>query len=315
MRGLVSCVSCALAIAVASVTAPARADDATACISAFEDGQKLAAAGKLLSARDRLDACAKPTCPAAVRTDCLQHRDRLERALPTVAVAIRDAEGHDLDATLLLDGKPFEATKGRAVPVDPGPHTFSIVRSGQTRDEQVTIVEGEKSRIVTLTWKEDGKAAAPVPAPSPAPPPSSGPAHESPPTGPGFVPYVLIVGGAVLFGGGVAFGVAGNATNKDADAVDLQRRTSAVDCTAPNVDPNTVVAGSTCGALNASYDRKKDTAGAQRRNAAILGIVGLGSMVAGVVWLVVAPRRSASAPRVVPLIDASTAGAALFGTL
>jgi hypothetical protein len=189
------------------------------------------------------------------------------------------------------------------------------MRNGQTRDEQVTIVEGEKSRIVTLTWKEEGNAAAPAPAPSAsqAPPPSPGPTHEGRSTGPGVVPYVLIIGGALVFGGGLIYGVMGNTLNNDADQIDAQRRNTGYDCTAPGADPNRVVAGSTCGSLNSSYDSKKAAAGADRRNAAILGILGLGSMVGGVVWLLAAPKRSASAPRVVPLIDASTAGAALSG--
>lgn len=53
-----------------------------------------------------------------------------------------------------MDGQlRSEALDGKAVPVDPGTHTLRFEHGGETPiDQQIVVREGEKSRVVTVSW-------------------------------------------------------------------------------------------------------------------------------------------------------------------
>lgn len=129
--GLVSTLVVALLVAGSS----ARAQEPTkqVCVAANESAQDLQRAAKLVEARDQLRVCAAKACPRAVRMDCADRLDAIEKALPTVVLAPKDPGGADLrSATIAIDGAALpDALDGTPIPVDPGTHTFTVTLAGR----------------------------------------------------------------------------------------------------------------------------------------------------------------------------------------
>lgn len=156
----------------------ARAQSADPCLDAPVDGQKLRKAGKLLDARTQFATCARETCPAEIVQRCSRWNEEVQAAIPSVVLAARDAQGHDLsDVTVSVDGAPGAALGTRGIDLDPGEHRFVFQHSGSPDVEQRVIVrEGEKHREVVATFGSPTSApVSPVSGgASPAEPPSSG---------------------------------------------------------------------------------------------------------------------------------------------
>ncbi|WP_437301058.1 hypothetical protein [Sorangium sp. So ce426] len=195
-----------LAAAAALSLTGARADAAPhkqACADAYERAQGLRRDGRLIEARAALVVCSQPTCPAAAVADCGPWLTEVERSLPSVVVAARDAHGRErLDVRVLVDGRPLAAAlDGKALPVDPGPHTFRFEpATGPAVEERVLIREGEKNRPLTVTL---GAPPAGAPAsPAPLAPRAAPPAEPS-------VPGLVWASGAVGVAGLAVFAVAG----------------------------------------------------------------------------------------------------------
>ncbi|AUX44639.1 uncharacterized protein SOCE26_061050 [Sorangium cellulosum] len=146
-------VTLALTAALALAGSHAHADK-QACAAAYERAQDLRRKGRLLDAREALIACSQPSCPAAAVADCGPWLAEVEQSLPSVVIAARDMRGRDrLDVRVLVDGRLVApALDGKAVPVDPGTHTFRYEPAGGPAiEERVLIREGEKNRRLTVT--------------------------------------------------------------------------------------------------------------------------------------------------------------------
>ena len=177
-------VALSMAAAIASLTAPARADITRAqCIAANGQAQSLRRDGKLGEARDLLRSCSDPKCPNTVATDCTRRLDELESAQPTIVFDVKDGSGADLQAVKVtvddrpladkIDGTPFQA--------DPGDHAFTFEVDGQAPVTQhFVLTEGQKGRHESIVIGPP-PAQAVVAAPSPeAPAPET---VEPPPSG------------------------------------------------------------------------------------------------------------------------------------
>ncbi|WP_437321676.1 hypothetical protein [Sorangium sp. So ce385] len=174
-RPLALSVAVAAALALTGARAHAQPHK-RACAAAYERAQGLRRDGKLLAAREALIACSQPTCPAAAVADCGPWLAEVEKSLPTVVIAARDAHGRErLDVRVLVDGRPLAAAlDGKALPVDPGPHTFRYEpASGPAVEERVLIREGEKNRPITVTLGASSAGAPASPPPPAAPTPAS----------------------------------------------------------------------------------------------------------------------------------------------
>jgi hypothetical protein len=220
----------ALATAGTLTEATARAQDKQACVSAYEEGQQLRKDGKLIESRARLLVCAQSACPAVIRKDCTVWVSEVEQVTPTVVLAARGPKGQDaVDVTVTLDGKPLtKRLDGKALTLDPGPHTFRFEIAGAPpRDETILVHEGERNRQILADFQPPAsRAAAPATAAAaPAGPPPMKPAPM--PVG----AYVL--GGVGVAGLGVftAFGLMGMADKKDLDA-----KSCKPDCAQSDVD-------------------------------------------------------------------------------
>ncbi|WP_437581526.1 hypothetical protein [Sorangium sp. So ce887] len=182
----------AVAAALALTGARARAEPhKRACAAAYERAQGLRRDGKLLAAREALIACSQPTCPAAAVADCGPWLAEVEKSLPTVVIAARDAHGRErLDVRVLVDGRLLAAAlDGKALPVDPGPHTFRYQPAwGPAVEERVLIREGEKNRALTVALGASSAGAPASPPPPAASPPAASPPAVPPPASPAASP-------------------------------------------------------------------------------------------------------------------------------
>ncbi len=176
-------VAAALALVLGVAAGPASADPTKEeCASADETAQGLRAAGKLREAQDELTFCVARSCPRAVRNDCAERLDELQRALPSVVLAVRSSRGDDLTAVrVLVDGAPLTASLGgSALAVNPGAHTFTFEAEGYAPlQQEILIREGDKERTVSVVLRA-ADATGSRPAPQALPPAATPPAGAPP---------------------------------------------------------------------------------------------------------------------------------------
>ncbi len=207
------------AVALMSVAAPARAADPSEeeCLAANGDWGRLRDAGKLKAARARLLVCAAPSCPGPVRDECTKRIDDVNAALPSVVLDARSGAGATLTSVkVTLDGEPLtDVLDGKAIALDPGPHTFVFSSAEGSAEQKIMVKEGAKDVSVTAVLG----ATAPPP---PSPPKPQGDATVPPP--PAESPSSMktigyVVGGVGLAGitlGGV-FGIVAISKNSSAN--------------------------------------------------------------------------------------------------
>jgi hypothetical protein len=185
------------------LAAPAAAEDADrqACLAAADKGQALLKERKLVDAREALASCARDVCPGLVKRDCTGWLEQAQAAMPTIVVAARDAQGRDVvDGRVVLDAETADRPlDGKALEIDPGPHTIKVLRLGREPVTQSVVVrENEKGRTIVLQLEPLAPPPAPVRA-DVAPPPST----------PAIAPLVLAGVGLTAGAVGAYFGIKG----------------------------------------------------------------------------------------------------------
>jgi hypothetical protein len=192
------------------------------CAAAYEKSQESRATGKLRDAREALVICAQEACPNFVQTDCAQWLTEVQRELPTIVISVKDKHGDDtVDVKVSMDGEPFlEALDGKGAAVDPGMHKFRFELEGADPiDQQILIRQGQKDRVVEVSFAKRG-AQAPEPSPygNATPPPEAAPPADADSGKPGPLrPYAYVAGGVGAAGilGWVAFGAMGRSKESD----------------------------------------------------------------------------------------------------
>jgi hypothetical protein len=199
----------ALAAAVALLAAaPAAADetpDDATCRKAYEQGQRLRRAKKLLDARRDFMLCARAPCPAVFQPECAKWLGEVQEEMPTVVVVV-EGMPKDARASVQVDGAPFSASvDGIARPLDPGIHEIRATVGREQIVEHATVVEGAKAQRIVLRFPSNERAPAR--------------ATRRRPT-----PWIVVAGsvGAVALGSFAYFGIRG-----------LSLRSDVLDCT-PN---------------------------------------------------------------------------------
>ncbi|MDC3987630.1 hypothetical protein [Polyangium jinanense] len=175
------------------------------CAAAFEEGQELETAGRLVEARGKFVSCSDAACPAVVRDECATMLPRVEASLPTIVPGLRDAQGNDIVAAeVTLDGAVLTKTlDGQPIAVNPGPHTLRFVAPNAAPVErQVVIRVGEKNRVITV----DLEGAAKTP---PDAHPDKPAAPDAGPSGKRVASYVLGGLGVVSLGAFAYLGITG----------------------------------------------------------------------------------------------------------
>jgi hypothetical protein len=126
-----------------------------ACAASYEQAQQQRNAGHYLAAREALLVCAQPGCPSFVSQDCVQWLSEVEGATPTIVVEARDAAGREIsEVRVTVDGREFlERLTGRAVAIDPGPHSFVCETAGmEPVHTDIVVREGEKTRVLSVAF-------------------------------------------------------------------------------------------------------------------------------------------------------------------
>ena len=169
-RALRFATTSAVALALLATVTPAQADARAECVTASEKAQQARNAGKLSEARDQLVICGRAECPKLIQSDCTNWMSEVIAMLPTVIPSAKDRKGRDLiDVKVSLDGKVVsESIDGKPFPVDPGVHVLKFETKGTPAlDEKIVVKQGEKNRIVTVTFaigeEADGGAKKPGP--------------------------------------------------------------------------------------------------------------------------------------------------------
>jgi len=220
------------AFAALSIGGTASAQDKQACVNASEHAQHLRTDGKLGEARDELIVCAREVCPIPVRKDCAQWLSEVETARPSVVVSARDTTGRDVsEVRVIVDGKVLaQHLDGKAIFVDPGHRAFRYETKGApTVEDDVLVREGEKSRVLRVTFPTGGHPADGAHAT--ATPETAGPDAAARSGGVPTASWVLGALGVAATGSFLYFGVKGRGEFSDL------RSSCAPDCNPTDVDP------------------------------------------------------------------------------
>ena len=195
-RFVLGCSVLAVLGLVPSAHADDKVDQKAACVAAYEDAQTFRSKSALRDSHEKLLICAAQSCPQVVAEQCAGWLEEVEKALPSVNFAVTDEQGKDLvDVRVSFDGVLLkDHLDGKAVPVDPGSHTFKVEsRTRKPLELQVVVREGEKNRQIDMTWK----GVAPIEKVPQLPP------TEAPHPGAKLSPAFWVLGGAGVLGLGL----------------------------------------------------------------------------------------------------------------
>jgi hypothetical protein len=131
------------------VATSAFADGTAECLQAASKGQVLRDSAKIVEARELFVVCARPECPAMVRSDCAGWLEAADKNVPTVVIRAKNIAGADVtDFRLVIDGMPLATNPaGVAIPLDPGSHEFHFqLPDGTGADRTVVVLEGQKNQ-------------------------------------------------------------------------------------------------------------------------------------------------------------------------
>jgi hypothetical protein len=147
-----------------------------------------------------------------LRTQCAQWVAELEQQTPTVVLVARGPQGEDVVAArVVLDGREItQRLDGKAIAVDPGPHTFRFSIDGAPpHEETVLVTQGEHERRVVADFRRATTATASTPS--------------SPTTRPAPIPAAVPILAGVAVAGFGTFAVAGLLGLSEKNALDAQQ--------------------------------------------------------------------------------------------
>ena len=157
----------------AEITNPATA----ACVRAYEQAQEERQSGKLLEAREHLQACARDACPGFIRSDCTAWGHELEAEVASVVFSARSA-GRDLTEVRVSSGPRVLASRidGQAIELDPGEYDFRFTAPGMqpvTRHVQLSRAERKLQSVEFVPLPKTPSAGEGAPLPPPLEPRSA----------------------------------------------------------------------------------------------------------------------------------------------
>lgn len=259
----------------------AYATDVQACLAASEKGQRARSAGKLREARDHFLVCGGEGCPGMVRRDCAQWQSEVIGMLPSVVFGAKDKQGRDMfDVSVSMDGEVLvKKLDGKSVAVDPGPHTFRFEAAGLgPLVERALVKEGEKSRVITVSFAEGGAGSGDAVTPPRDP-------DGKPPTGDGARGHT--VWPWLVVGLGAATMVAGVVILATAPAFPAGCSKDNKSCAKDPTGKET----------EAAFKTRQETAGraeAQPVEGILVAAIGLGVLGAGLLWHFLEPTGERS---------------------
>lgn len=211
------------------VARPSAADTKKDCAAAYEASQEQRSSGKLRAAKESLVTCSQSACPAFIKKDCAKWLSEVEGAIPTVVFSAKAGTEQLSDVKVTVGEQVLtESLDGKAVPMDPGTHTFVFENAKHgKKDLKFVVKEGAKAQQIELSF-EAPKAGDDTP-----PARDDGPAKvgtEQVKSGKTLA-YVLMGVGVVGLGGFAYFGLSGNSDKADLECADSKT------CTDDDLDP------------------------------------------------------------------------------
>ena len=263
------------------------------CLEAHSRGQDVRAKGNLAQAKDLFLVCSQNSCPALIQSDCARFEEEVQRLVPSVTFAARDARQNDLPDTRVFVDDVQVATRlddGKAYDVDPGKHVVRFAHDGKEETVTVVVNQGEKGRAVVAVFSSIGAtstSSAPLAG-------TAGPSEGDRTPHRSAVPLVVAgLGAGAMIVGGVLI-VAGLGKVPSSCSV------STKECAAP---PG-----------SAAFDDAKHGV-ALADTGAVVGSLGAVAAIGGLVWYFTStPRTETSTARITtPWVTHDGAGLAISG--
>jgi len=219
-------------VALVSLSVPALADTKAECAKAYEASQEQRSSGKLRAARESLVTCSQSACPAFIKKDCAKWLSEVEASIPTVVFSAKAGNEDLSDVKVTLGDQTLaEALDGKAVPMDPGTHTF-VFESAKHGSKELKFVvkEGKKAQAVEIVFVVQKKGDD---AGEGDPKEDSGTTKisSSDAKGSKTFAYVLMGVGVVGLGGFAYFGLSGKSDQNALECADQKT------CTDDDLDP------------------------------------------------------------------------------
>ncbi len=147
----------AISVAITLASPIARAADTTEDRRALMiAGQVLRNNGRLLQARETLDACVSSACADAapecsdISAYCKAKGDELRSEIPSISIRVEDERGAELhDAFVRVGAEAVDPTK--LVELDPGKHVVRVNYAGRVGTAEVDLKRAEKGVPVRVT--------------------------------------------------------------------------------------------------------------------------------------------------------------------
>jgi hypothetical protein len=142
------------------LAASASADGTSECLQAASKGQVLRDNAKIVEARELFVLCARPQCPAMVRSDCATWLEAADKNVPTVVIRAKNVAGGDVvDFRMQIDGVPLTTSSaGLAIPLDPGSHELHFqLPDGTGVDRTIVVLEGQKNQPIEVVLGKPGE--------------------------------------------------------------------------------------------------------------------------------------------------------------
>lgn len=171
----VACCCCLSSLAGADQLARAEAPTRAQCLAQHERAQDERLAGQLLAARSSLRECSAAACPALVSRDCVNWLAEVQQQIPSVIFAAAK-DGADVVTLRVREGERLltEATTGRPLDLDPGPHHFVAELAGFPAQEATYVLQaGDKARVVRFEFVSQAQPRVPPQPAAAAPTPSA----------------------------------------------------------------------------------------------------------------------------------------------
>jgi hypothetical protein len=140
---------------------PAPPSTSQACIDAHVEAQRARKRGALRLAREKLLSCAQSSCPGLVSNDCTAWLSEVEASVPSIVLAVVDAEGRDLvEVAVSANGQRWlERIDGKATALDPGSYELTFSARGYTPLKvALTVRQAEKDRLIRVQLARDPSA-------------------------------------------------------------------------------------------------------------------------------------------------------------
>lgn len=153
----------AFGVALLCSVSPALADTKSECAQAYEAAQEQRGGGKLRAAKESLVTCSQAACASFIKKDCAKWLSEVEAAIPTVVFSARAGKQDLTDVKVTLGDQALaSALDGKAIPMDPGTHTFVFEHEKYgSKEVKFVIKEGKKAQAIEVVFEgEDSGGGA-----------------------------------------------------------------------------------------------------------------------------------------------------------